>query len=130
MRRVVLAVMLVMVASLTACGMRVDNHNAYVEVSTSTGKAEVITAYNETQSSNSKIDGLGLAVKNHVQFVLGEGETVNLHFVCDQCGHDEQVELVSPAAVVLSCDCGEGKENTTQKEYVAIAVVTEAEAEE
>lgn len=98
-----------------------DSNHAYVEVTTSTGAV----IYASENGDKAIISGLEMALKNPVAIEAEESEVIKFHFVCDECGYDETVELTAPAAKVFECSCPEeadDSDHTSVKEYVAVII--------
>ena len=102
--------------TLFGCSQNWDNDYAYAEVTHPNGVAIVLAPHGEQHYSNR----MSYAVEHGAKFSVKNGDVVTIHFHCDQCGYDENVELVSPFAKLLSCECEENLKEGIIKEYISI----------
>lgn len=105
---------------LVGCVIKEDRSHATVEIETSRGESFTRSSSN---GYTTPFDGKEQAILQVKFFELKDGETANVHFYCDACGHEEYVTLTAPDAKLLECDCPEViDENDNSREYVAIVV--------
>ena len=102
---------------LTACGSAeqvvANDEAARIEIISSTG--QILSATSYTQPSKE------FANENPILITMDDGEIATVYFICEACGHVEEVIMVAPSREVISCACpknGNGDGNT--RKYVAV----------
>lgn len=104
-----------------------DSDFAYVEITTDGGFSKVKNAEHGKNLTVEK-ERQANALKQPVRVTVAEGETVNIHFHCNECGYDEVIEeVVGPVAKLFSCECSGEPGTGSMKEYIAVEVEVSVE---
>lgn len=133
MKKIIMAVITTMLIgmALTGCGIgsKVDENNATVSVTTSSGLAFVGRSVN---GSAATVSGKEYALRrDEIAVNLKTGETAHIEFKCDACKNKQEFDIDKAWSDVISCDCPEKiDENGNAKEYVAIVVTYNQEESE
>ena len=133
MKKIIMAVITTMLIGMvfTGCGIKskVDENNATVSVTTSSGLAFVGRSVN---GSNATVSGKEYALRrDKLEVNLKTGETAHIEFKCDACKNKQEFDIDKAWSDVISCDCPEEiDENGNAKEYVAIEVTHNQEESE
>lgn len=114
---------MIMVVALTGCSnpLREDKNHATVSVTISDGRSSVWQSVNGTNTSRS---GKKWALENKSEIIIATGETAHITFKCDACGNEQEFDIDTPWADIISCDCPEKIDKKgNAKEYTAIEVL-------
>lgn len=91
----ILAIILVLLLWTLTVDNDKDKNEVIVELTTSTGVAEVYS----TETSKSEKDMSSVYVN------LPKGETATMHAFCKGCGYEEAITVEAPFAKVIVCKC-------------------------
>lgn len=89
----------------TAPSRTVDRSPAYIEYATSTGEAGIVFAYADPHLYEDEILEAVTKASCTCLLEVPMGETVEVRFICEDCGTSEQHTLTSPSALLLHCSC-------------------------
>ena len=82
---------------IRSCQASSDSAEAlsYAEITTTNGYSFI------AESERNLYD----SIENPNNIYLPNGETANVHFICPECNHEENLTLVPPTSQIFSCDC-------------------------